>query len=61
MTGTQEYLPILNAASADAAEVARLHNGDTVKVIDSSGDTFWYIEVPSTGVKGYVVKDYLTK
>ena len=61
VTGTQEYLPILNAASADAAEVARLHNGDTVKVIDSSGDTFWYIEVPSTGVKGYVVKDYLTK
>ena len=61
VTGTQEYLPILNAASADAAEVARLHNGDTVKVIDSFGDTFWYIEVPSTGVKGYVVKDYLTK
>ena len=61
VTGTQEYLPILNAASSDAAEVARLHNGDTVKVIDSSGDTFWYIEVPSTGVKGYVVKDYLTK
>ena len=61
VTGTQEYLPLLNAAATDSGEVARLHNGDTVKVLDSSGDTFWYIEVPSTGVKGYVVKDYLMK
>ena len=61
VTGTQEYLPVLNAAAVGAGEVAQLHNGDAVNVLDSSGDTFWYIEVPATGVKGYVVKDYLTK
>ncbi|MGM9566911.1 MAG: hypothetical protein ACI3W6_01865, partial [Clostridia bacterium] len=61
VTSTQEYLPVLNAAAVGAGEVAQLHNGDAVNVLDSSGATFWYIEVPATGVKGYVVKDYLTK
>lgn len=61
VTGTQEYLPVLSEAAVGAGEVTQIHNGDAVKVLDSSNDTFWYVEVLSTGAKGYVVKDYLKK
>ena len=42
-------------------ELARLYNGETVKVQDSSDGTFWYVYVPSKGISGYVNKNYLTK
>ena len=40
-------------------ELARLYNGETVKVQDSSDGTFWYVYVPSKGLSGYVNKNYL--
>lgn len=61
VTGTREYLPIVSEAAFGATEVTQLHNGDAVQVLERTNDTFWYIVVPSTGVKGYVVKDYLTQ
>lgn len=60
VTGTEEYLPVLREAAEGSEEVTQLHNGDNVTLLDSSNDVFWYIEVQSSGVKGYVVKDYLT-
>lgn len=61
VTGTQEYLPVLSEAVVGGNEIGQIHNGDAVTVLDSSGDTFWYVSVPSLGIKGYVVKDYLKK
>lgn len=61
VTGTEEYLPVLSEAAEGSEEVTQLHNGDKVTVLDSSNETFWYIEAQSTGAKGYVVKDYLTQ
>ena len=42
-------------------ELARLYNGETVKVQDSSDGTFWYVYVPSKNLSGYVNKNYLSK
>ena len=60
VTGTSMYLPVVKDAAFGAEEVAQLHNGDAVTVLDGSGDTFWYIRT-ADGTEGFVVKKYLTK
>ncbi len=61
VTGTNEYLPVRLEGNLSAAEVGRIHNGDSVNVIDSSGGAYWYVYVPSLGQYGYVLGEYLTK
>ncbi|HMM06618.1 MAG TPA: SH3 domain-containing protein [Clostridiales bacterium] len=61
VTGTDEYLPVRLEGNLSSAEVGRIHNGDSVNVIDSSGGAYWYVYVPSLGQYGYVLGKYLTK
>lgn len=61
VTGTDEYLPVRLEGNLSAGEVGRIHNGDSVNVIDSSGGAYWYVYVPSLGQYGYVLGNYLTK
>lgn len=61
VTGTNEYLPVRSAGDLSAGEIGRIHNGDTVNVVDSSGGSYWYVYVPSLNQYGYVLGQYLTK
>ncbi|MBQ2763578.1 MAG: SH3 domain-containing protein [Firmicutes bacterium] len=61
VTNTQDYLPILQNPQVGAAELGKVHNGDTVTLIKEHDAQFWYVKVPSLGIEGYVAKDYLTK
>ena len=40
-------------------EIGRLYNGDTVKLQEKSGDTYWYVYSPKLDKYGYVNKKYL--
>ena len=54
------YLALRSAMGYDAAnEIGELNTGDTVVVIDSSSDKYWYVYSPKLGKSGYVNKDYL--
>lgn len=54
-----EYLTLRNAASTSASELARLAPKTEMKVLEHTNDTMWYVEVISTGTKGYVNKNYI--
>ena len=54
VTDVQNYLALRSAQSYDDAnEIAQLHNGDQVEVLNQSG-TYWQVYAPSLGITGYV-------
>lgn len=54
------YLALRSAkAYDDKNEIGELYTGDTVKVIDSSDSTYWYVYSPKHEKNGFVNKDYL--
>lgn len=62
VSGVQNYLGIRNEpSSSDDAEIGRSYNGNTVKVLEKTNDTYWYIYDYSTDLYGYVKCQYLTK
>ena len=62
VSGVKNYLGIRNEpSSSDEAEIGRSYNGNTVKVIEKTNDTYWYIYDYSTDLYGYVKCQYLVK
>ena len=54
------YLALRNARAYDSSnEIGKLYTGDTVKVQNTDGKTYWYVYAPSLGKSGYVNKNYL--
>lgn len=58
---SKSYLALRSAKAYDYAnEIGKLYSGDTVQVIDTSDDTYWYVYSPKYALYGFVNKDYLT-
>ena len=54
------YLALRTAKAYDSSnEIGELYSGDTVKVQDSSGSTYWYVYSPKLNKFGYVNRNYL--
>ena len=55
------YLALRTAKAYDASnEIGELYTGDTVQVIDSSDNGYWYVYSPKLNKNGYVNRNYLT-
>ncbi len=54
------YLALRTAKAYDASnEIGELYTGDTVQVIDSSDNGYWYVYSPKLNKNGYVNRNYL--
>lgn len=54
------YLALRSAKAFDVNnEIGELYTGDTVNLIDTSDDTYWYVYSPKYGKSGYVNRNYL--
>ena len=54
------YLALRTAKAYDSRnEIGELYTGDTVQVIDSSDNGYWYVYSPKLNKNGYVNRNYL--
>lgn len=54
------YLALRTAKAYDASnEIGKLYTGETVQVLDSTDDQYWYVYAEKYGRYGYVNCDYL--
>ena len=54
------YLALRSAKAYDTSnEIGELYSGETVQVIDSTDEQYWYVYSTKLGRYGYVNKDYL--
>ena len=58
--GTRNYLAIRSDKTYDENnEIGRLYNGETVQLISTSDNSYWYVYAPSLNRYGYVNSNYL--
>ena len=54
------YLALRTAKAYDSSnEIGELYTGDTVEVMDTSDNTYWYVYSAKLGKSGYVNRNYL--
>jgi len=54
------YLALRTARAFDYSnEIGRLYTGDTVYIMDTTYNDYWWVYAPTAGRQGYVNKDYL--
>ena len=54
------YLALRTAKAYDSSnEIGELYTGDTVEVMDTSDNTYWYVYSAKLGKSGYVTRNYL--
>ena len=54
------YLALRTAKAYDSSnEIGELYTGDTVEVMDTSDNTYWYVYSPKLNKSGYVNRNYL--
>lgn len=60
VTGTGSSLKLRAAPDGDSTVVAKLENGDRLKIMDDSDGQYWKVSVVGDDVTGYIDRNYIT-